>query len=292
MNFKPKSINSDIAIKNYRTMNRNRYLIITAFTFLFVFVGISLFDADDFSGNFSEMVNYIVGDGERYHGFFPPDVSQSNLSKYSLALLDTLMMGFISLLISVPLGFVMSLFMSRNLLFFIFPGDSFIMNSLRYTIYTITISIANVTRSVNELVWALFFVSAIGLGPLSGVLALGIHSAGVMAKLLAERYEDINIDSVKSSKFIGHNFIEMFLYSILPQIKPHLYSTILYRFETDTRSASILGAVGAGGIGFYLFESLRNFDNQQVTTIILMIIFMVGCIDFFSARLRKKLVHL
>jgi phosphonate transport system permease protein len=149
---------------------------------------------------------------------------------------------------------------------------------------------ANIFRSVNELVWALLFVSAVGLGPMAGILALGIHTAGVLTKLLAEGNESIDPGPVQALSSTGAGFIKILFYAVIPQTMPHFISMVLYRFESDVRSASILGFVGAGGIGFYLFDKIRGFENGDVTTIILIIVLTVWCIDKMSAYIRSKFI--
>jgi phosphonate transport system permease protein len=150
--------------------------------------------------------------------------------------------------------------------------------------------IANLFRSINEIVWALLFVSAVGLGPMAGILALAIHTSGVLAKLLAEGNEAIDPGPVSALVATGASFPKIVLYAVLPQTMPHFISMSLYRFESDVRSASILGFVGAGGVGFYLFDKIRAFENGDVTTIILIIVATVWVIDKMSAAVRKRFI--
>jgi phosphonate transport system permease protein len=150
--------------------------------------------------------------------------------------------------------------------------------------------LANVFRSINEIVWALLFVSAVGLGPMSGILALAVHTSGVLTKLLAEGNEAIDPGPVEALSATGASFFKILVYAVLPQTMPHFISMVLYRFESDVRSASILGFVGAGGIGFFLFDKVRSFENGDVTTIIIIIVATVWLIDKLSATVRKKFI--
>lgn len=222
--------------------------------------------------------------------FFPPRFEVSDLQKYCMAMLETIEMAVIAFILSLIVAFPLSLFASRNVLKILFPGRSPVFVVLRKSIYFICMLLANVFRSINEIVWALLFVSAVGLGPMAGILALGVHTAGVLAKLLAEGNEAIDPGPVAALVATGASFPKIIVYAVLPQTMPHFISMALYRFESDVRSASILGFVGAGGIGFYLFDKIRAFENADVTTIILIIVATVWVIDKCSAVIRKRYI--
>ncbi|NDE05615.1 MAG: phosphonate ABC transporter, permease protein PhnE, partial [Flavobacteriia bacterium] len=142
-------------------------------------------------------------------------------------------------------------------------------------------------RAINEMVFAMLFIVAVGLGPFAGVMALWIHTTGVLAKLFAEAVEAIDPRPVEGVRATGANALEEILYSVIPQVLPFWISYSLYRFESNVRSASVVGMVGAGGIGVVLHESIRGFDYAETSAILLIIIVSVTLIDILSARVRR-----
>lgn len=237
------------------------------------------------------MVSYINGnpaiEGSSY---WPPVLYKDDLITYFWAMVETVQMAIIALLLSVILAVPLSYITSRNILEILVPGKTWFHLALKRTLYGVGTTLANIFRSVNELVWALIFVSAVGLGPMAGILALGIHTAGVLSKLLSEGNEAIDPGPVEALTNSGAGFIKILVYAVVPQTMPHFVSMVLYRFESDVRSASILGFVGAGGIGFYLFDKLRGFENGHVCTILILIIVTVWLLDKLSATIRKRFI--
>ena len=146
-------------------------------------------------------------------------------------------------------------------------------------------------RAINEMVFAMLFIVAVGLGPFAGVLALWIHTNGVLAKLFAEAVEAIDPRPVEGVRATGANALEGILYGVIPQVLPLWISYSLYRFESNVRSASVVGMVGAGGIGVVLHEAIRGFDYAETSAILLIIIVSVTLIDVLSAP-RAPLEHL
>lgn len=237
------------------------------------------------------MVSYIQGNPDiEGSSYFPPIFYKEDLLIYFWAMLETVQMAIIALILSVILAIPLSYITSRNILEILIPGKTVFHKFLKKALYTFGTTIANIFRSVNELVWALIFVSAVGLGPMAGILALGIHTAGVLSKLLSEGNEAIDPGPVEALTNSGAGFIKVLAYAVVPQTMPHFVSMVLYRFESDVRSASILGFVGAGGIGFYLFDKLRGFENGHVCTILIFIIVTVWALDNLSALIRKRFI--
>lgn len=142
-------------------------------------------------------------------------------------------------------------------------------------------------RAINEMVFAMIFIVAVGLGPFAGVLALWVHTTGTLAKLFAEAVEAVDPRPVEGIRATGANQIEEIVYGIIPQVLPLWISFTLYRFESNVRSASVVGMVGAGGIGVILFDTLRGFQYPQACAVILIIIVSVTVIDMVSARIRQ-----
>ncbi len=150
--------------------------------------------------------------------------------------------------------------------------------------------IMDAMRSVNELIFALIFVVAVGLGPFAGVLALIVHTAGNLGKLFSEAVEAIDPGPVEGIRATGASKYQEIIFGIFPQVLPLWTSFTLYRFEANVRSASVLGFVGAGGIGFTLFQSIRSFDNARACAVLIILITTTSLIDAVSAQIRKKLV--
>lgn len=148
----------------------------------------------------------------------------------------------------------------------------------------------NAFRAVDTLVYALFFVAAVGLGPFPGVLAVVVYTATVLAKLYSEAIEAIEPGPVEAVRATGATQLQVLRWGVLPQLVPQFFSFTLYRFETNIRAAAILGFVGAGGIGFYVQTYLRLLNYPAAATILLVLVALVMVVDFASSRLRARLV--
>jgi phosphonate transport system permease protein len=151
-------------------------------------------------------------------------------------------------------------------------------------------AVLNLFRSVDTLVYALIFVAAVGLGPFPGVLAVVAYTTTSLAKLYSEAIEGIDPGPVDAVTATGATRLQILRYGVLPQVLPLFLSYVLYRLETNIRAATVLGFVGAGGIGFYLQTYLRMIDYPAASTALLVTIVMVMAIDALSSRLRARLV--
>jgi phosphonate transport system permease protein len=193
------------------------------------------------------------------------------------AIIETLQMAIIgttfAVLISLPIG----LLAARN-------------TSPHPTIYQGMRMILNFNRAVPEIIWALIFVAAVGLGPFAGVMALAIGGIGSLSKLFAEAIESIDPQQVLSIKATGANSLLSFSFGVVPQAAPLVASYSLLNFEHNVRAASILGIVGAGGIGFILNKYLALFQYQKLMGALILLIIMVTIIDRVSDRVRKRLI--
>ena len=148
----------------------------------------------------------------------------------------------------------------------------------------------NFLRSVDTLVYALVFVAAVGLGPFPGVLAVIAYTTTSLAKLYSEAIEGIERGPVDAITATGATRLQVLRFGVLPQVLPLFLSYVLYRLETNIRAATVLGFVGAGGIGFYLQTYLRLIDYPAASTVLLVTVAMVIAVDFVSSRLRQRLV--
>ncbi len=145
-------------------------------------------------------------------------------------------------------------------------------------------------RAINEMVFAMLFVVAVGLGPFAGVLALWIHTTGILAKLFSEAVEAIHPEPVEGIRSTGASALHEIIYGVIPQVIPLWVSFALYRFESNVRSATVVGMVGAGGIGVILWDIMRSFQYAQTTAVIIIIILTVTVIDLVSSLIRKALI--
>ncbi|MGK0265826.1 MAG: phosphonate transport system permease protein [Maricaulis sp.] len=231
--------------------------------------------------NFGDMQEFLAG-------FFPDDIaSAASRSAYWVDLrtgiaeavpqmIVTVQIAiwgtFIAVLAAIPFG----LLSARNV------APVWVVQPVR--------RLMDVFRSINELIIALIFIAAVGLGPLAGVMALAIHTTGVLAKLFSEAVEAIDHGPVEGVRATGALPLHEVIWAVIPQVAPLWTSFGLYRFESNARSATVLGLIGAGGIGQILFEAVRAFDYQRTAAIVIVIILAVSAIDLLSQLLRKRLV--
>ncbi|MFN0264513.1 phosphonate ABC transporter, permease protein PhnE [Tepidamorphus sp. 3E244] len=145
-------------------------------------------------------------------------------------------------------------------------------------------------RAINELVFAVLFVVAVGLGPFAGVMALFVHTTGILAKLFSEAVEAIDHRPVEGIRATGASKLQEVIYGVIPQVFPLWISFSLYRFESNVRSATVLGLVGAGGIGQNLFESIRGFYYAETAAIIIIVVVTVTLTDLLSQQLRRMTI--
>ena len=144
-------------------------------------------------------------------------------------------------------------------------------------------------RSVDTLVWALIWINVVGLGPFAGVLAIASSDVGAYSKLFAETLEGADGRGAEGIRSTGGNRLHELRFGLIPEVLPVMLGTVLYYFESNTRSATIIGIVGAGGIGLHLYEEIRTVEWQHVSFIILLILVTVAIIDFISSKLRAAI---
>jgi len=205
---------------------------------------------------------------------FPPDLSVlGNALRGAVQTIQIAVVGTtVAALLALPAGFAAARNASPPWLFY---GARFLLN---------------VFRAVDTLVYALFFVAAVGLGPFPGVLAVVVYTATVLAKLYSEAIEAIDPGPVEAVRATGATSLQVLRWGVLPQLVPQFLSFTLYRFETNIRAAAVLGFVGAGGIGFYIQTYLRLLNYPAAATVLLVLIGLVMIVDFASSRVRARLV--
>ncbi len=196
---------------------------------------------------------------------------------YIKLIIETIFMALTATILGAVAAFVLCFPASRNLA----PNS---------TIYWISRRFMEICRGVPEILYALVFVFAVGIGPLAGVLAIAIHTAGALGKLFSEVNENTSMKAVEGIRGVGGNWFEEIRYGIVPQVLPNFTSYTLLRFEINVRASSIVGFVGAGGIGQELSRVISLYSDDRVIAVLLLVIAVVTIIDLLSERLRMKFI--
>lgn len=224
-------------------------------------------------------VRLIDGVGELGRVFMlmmPPAVTE-HVWDYVRAIGETLAMAFLGTLVASLLAVPLALMGARNIMP-IGPVRLLVRRS------------SDVVRGIDSLVWAIFFVSVVGLGPFAGILAIAVNDTGVLTKLYAEAIENTDREQVKGVRATGAGRAQTIGFGVLPQVMPVLLGNSLYFLESNVRSATILGVVGAGGIGFFLMDRMMINAWREVALIVIMVLVTVACIDAVSRVLRRRLI--
>jgi len=221
-------------------------------------------------------------------GMFPPDFSAVTLRQTGTGLMETFQMSFFGVLIGAAAALPLSALATQE------PstvGASRGERLLRAIPYHAARLVINVFRSVPDILWALVFVVAVGLGPFPGTLALAVHSAGILGKLYSETLEEVPNRPVEAQRAKGAGTLQAFLFGRFPQGVIGLTSLTLYQWECNIRSAAVLGLVGAGGIGQQIIISMNLFDYSKVATLVGATIVAVLVVDGLSTTIRRRLVY-
>ncbi len=197
--------------------------------------------------------------------------------RWGRLLVDTLLIAYLGTVLGVIAGFFLCFLAAENLTR---------SRPLRFAVRRFL----EACRTVPEIVFALVFVVAFGLGPLPGVLAILIHTMGAMGKLFAEVVENIDMNPVEGATASGAGWVQVVRFAVVPQVLPNFASYSLLRFEINVRGAAVMGFVGAGGIGQDLVEAIRKFHYSDVSAILLILIATVMVIDLLTERLRHRLM--
>lgn len=206
---------------------------------------------------------------------FPPDLG--HLPLLGDATLETLQIAVWGTLIAVLLSIPFALLGAKN-------------TTPHPIVFHVTRMFLNALRSINELVFALIFVSAVGLGPFAGVLAIALHATGMLAKFCAEEIEGVDRGPIEAMQATGAGRMQVILFGIVPQVIPAFISYSIYRFDVSIRAATILGLVGAGGLGFSLIKTMKLFQYHQTATCILVIFLLVFISDWVCSRVRSRIL--
>ncbi|MFZ5885559.1 MAG: phosphonate ABC transporter, permease protein PhnE [Chloroflexota bacterium] len=205
--------------------------------------------------------------------FIGGEVLKGALATISMALMAT----GLAMLFAVPLSFLAA----RNLM----SG-----NPVTYAVYVIVRTLLNILRSIESLIIAIIFVVIVGLGPFAGMLALALHSVAALGKLYSEVIEGIDPGPIEAVRATGANWLQVVRYAVIPQIIPPFTAFTIYRWDINVRSATVIGLVGGGGIGYLLIELIRVNNMRGVSAVFIAIAFIVIVLDYVSAKLRERLV--
>jgi len=220
---------------------------------------------------FTESTSYFVDIIKR---MLPPDFS--NFGSLIGSMLETVEIAFLgtvlAILISIPIGLLSAKNIAPNLL-----------------VFSIARVVTILFRAIPEFIIAMILVIAIGFGAMPGVLALGVHTMGFLAKFYAEDIEHVNRGPIEALKSSGASKRQIIAFAIIPQILPAFIANNLYIFDRNIRMATMLGIVGAGGIGYELQSSFRMFEYERVSAIIIIIFITIFIIDHLSSYIRSKI---
>ena len=246
------------------------------YLFLISLIAALTFTIIDLEINFIELFT----DSSKYFGdilgrMSPPDFS--NLKSLLLAMFETIQIAFLGTFIAITLSIPVGLFSARNL-------------APNYFIFLIARIITIFFRAIPEFIIAMILVIAVGFGAIPGVLALGLHTMGFLAKFYAEDIEHVNKGPIEALKSSGASKRQIISFAVIPQIIPAFVANNLYILDRNIRMATMLGIVGAGGIGYELQSSFRMFEYQKVSAIIIIIFITIFLIDHLSSFIRSKIM--
>jgi len=209
----------------------------------------------------------------------PPDPgSLARATIFVKALFETIAIAFLGTILAAILAFPLGFLAARNVV------------ANRIVHFLARRSLDSV-RGVDALIWALIWVNVVGLGPFAGMLAIMTSDLGAFGKLYSEAIESADRKPVEGVTSLGGGKLHEIRFGLIPQVLPVIASQVLYYIESNTRSSTIIGIVGAGGIGLYLAETIRTLEWQQVSFLILLILAAVTAIDFLSAKLRFAIIR-
>jgi phosphonate transport system permease protein len=227
---------------------------------------VGLFDANRLAEGWPSVVGLV-------REMLPPDFRAART--WLGPLLDTLAMSVAATALAVVLSAPLALLAARN-------------TTPHPLAYRAARSLLNLLRTIPELILGILFVAAVGFGALPGVLALGLHSVGMVGKFFAESIEHVDDAPVEAVRASGASPLQVIVHAVLPQVLPQMADVTVYRWEYNFRASTVMGAVGAGGIGLQLIAALRLMQYRQVSALLLVILLMVTVVDGLGGRLRRR----
>ena len=222
---------------------------------------------------------------------FPPDLNY--ILFLGRATVETVQIAIWGTLLAVVFSIPLSLLAARNttpLITLPWFTELWQRRGLHLLVFHLTRLFLNMLRGINELIFALIFVSAVGLGPFAGVLAIALHATGMLAKFCGEEIEGVDRGQVEALEATGASKMQVILFAVIPQVIPAFISYSIFRFDVSIRSATVLGLVGAGGLGFSLIKTMKLFQYEKTATCILVIFLLVGVSDWACSKWRAKVI--
>lgn len=241
----------------------------------FTVLGFYLFSSYKTEASLLEFIEGFGNMGELFKKFFPPNLGLFQAIWPALA--ETIQMAIISTTIAGVLCIPLSLLAANNV-----TTNKFVYNFVRFLL--------NVLRTIPDLVLAVIFVALFGIGALPGIIALIIFSLGILAKLISETIESIEMNPLEAMQASGANTIQTIYFSVVPQVLPQFTSFVLYVFEINIRASVVLGLVGAGGIGQILDQQIKFYKYPNAMGIIIIIFALVVIIEYISTKIREAIV--
>ena len=258
--------------------------LVTTAVVLAVVVGVHVVAVRESQFSLTELVSgwhgiwsFLFGDSKTV-GALPPDLSWKIIGPALGQCLVTFSMGLLGTTFSIPFALLFALLGART-------------TSKNVLIYQAARTLMSFLRAVPSFVWGLIFVTAVGLGPFPGVLAIITHNTGVMGKLWSEAMEETDRGPVEALRSAGATSVQTATHAVLPSVVPQFTSLFLYRVDTNVRDALTLGVIGAGGIGFYITQAIQEFQFNVMMTYVLMVMIMVIALDLLSAWLRGRITQ-
>ena len=255
----------------YRRRKRGSRFFIYAFLSIIVLWSVNVTIIEDTDWERMGSIGKVISSAARFFGVdfnLFPDLLIPSLETLMISLLGT----FLGVLVCIPATW----FGALNI------------TPYKPITYPIGRLLMTLSRSIHEIVWALFFVSVFGLGALSGIFAIAVRSVGFIAKMSAEAIEDINPGPIEAIRSTGANGFQVLIFGIIPQVIPQVLSVIIFEWEINIRRSAILGLVGAGGLGLVFFRQMNTFNFHGVTAVIISILVIIIIGEFVSHYVRKK----
>ncbi len=246
------------------------------FSALFVIGLLTIYSLFRFFSNFETFKKGIPLGFSLISKMFPPNFTY--LKDLVVALSENISMGVVGTIVAIIISLFLGFFSARNIINF--KPITFILSQIQTFL-----------RAIPDVVFGLIFVAAVGLGPFAGIIALGIHSAGLLSKFYGETIENIDFKSVEAVKATGANIVQTIRHAVFPQITPLFNSYNLFLFDRNLRESTALGIVGAGGIGYEITISMRMGNFEKASAAIILIVILVILVDYFSTNMRKKILE-
>jgi phosphonate transport system permease protein len=258
-----------------RTMSQ-RLLMISGWG---VFLALLIYTLVDFGFTFERIVHGLSNLGHVLSFMFPPFLYKdlAGWTEVVYAIAETVAMAFMGTLLASVASLVLAFFGAKNIIGF-WPFHFTVRRGF------------DILRALEQLILALIFIRAVGLGPLAGIFAIAVSDTGSLSKLYAEAVENVDTKPIEGVQSAGASRLQVIRLAVLPQVLPVMISNSLYYLESNTRTATILGIVGAGGIGFLLDERIRANNWDEVMTIVMLLLITVAAIDRLSRHLRMNVI--